>query len=249
LVELPNGVLDTLQNAPLDVPSSISKIERAAQSLYNLLNVKFEGGIQDIKAISDRLRFYNEQHDQFARRLVQFFTAQFTEIIGNSSTSSRGFVASHLASPTSTSGSLNLPRHDEVYTFLSAYKTLISLCKHQCPREHLEICTQYQNSMGNLLSKDLSRMFETLKTAHLLKRPNSEPYSRNMAHTINLSLFLVVFINPNMKASQFSLNVGRTYLPSNKNFSSMRLLKVEDLPFLGDSEFVYPDQYGNKFNK
>jgi hypothetical protein len=50
-----------------------------------------------------------------------------------------------------------------------------------------------------------------------------------------------------MKASQFSLNVGRTYLPSNKNFSSMRLLKVEDLPFLGDSEFVYPDQYGNKF--
>ena len=51
----------------------------------------------------------------------------------------------------------------------------------------------------------------------------------------------LVFVNPNLKVPQF-LNVGRTYQPSNKNFSSMRLLKIEDLPFLGDSEFVYPDQ-------
>jgi len=181
-VALPDGVLEILQKAPLDVPASISKIEKAAQSLYNLLNVKFEGGIQDIKAISDRLRFYNEQHDLFARRLVQFFTAQFSDIIGGSGGgSARGFVASHLASPTATTGgSLNLPRHDEIYTFLSAYKNLISLCKHQCPREHLEICTQYQMSLGNLVSKDLNRMFETLKTAHLLKRPNPEPSSSTL---------------------------------------------------------------------
>lgn len=51
-----------------------------------------------------------------------------------------------------------------------------------------------------------------------------------------------MFVNPNLKVPQFSLNVGRTYLPSNKNFSAMRLFIAEDLPFLGDSEFVYPDQ-------
>ena len=160
---------------PLDVPASVSKIEKAAQSLYNLLNVKFEGGIQDIKAISDRLRYYNEQHDLFAKRLVKFFKNQFDDIVTKQSSaySARTFVSS----PNATTGALSLPRHDEVYTFLTAYKSLLLLCKHQSPREHLEICTGYQNSMGNLVSKDLTRMFETLKSNHLLKRPNPEPSS------------------------------------------------------------------------
>lgn len=163
---------------PLDAPSSVPKIEKAAQSLYNLLNVKFEGGIQDIKAISDRLRYYNEQHDLFAKRLVKFFTQQFHDISIKQqiATSARtSFGSSHLTSPNTTNGVLSLPRHDEIYTFLSAYKSLLLLCRHQSPREHLEICTQYQNFMGNLVSKDLARMFETLKANHLLKRPNPEP--------------------------------------------------------------------------
>lgn len=170
---------------PLDVPTSVPKIEKAAQSLYNLLNVKFEGGIQDIKAISDRLRYYNEQHDLFAKRLVKFFKNQFNDIAtkqsSTSSSSARSFVSSHyLTSPntTSTSGALSLPRHDEFYTFLTAYKSLLLLCRHQSPREHLEICTEYQNSMGNLVSKDLMKMFETLKANHLLKRPNPDPSAR-----------------------------------------------------------------------
>ena len=179
---------------PLDAPTSVPKIEKAAQSLYNLLNVKFEGGIQDIKAISDRLRYYNEQHDLFAKRLVKFFTSQFNDIVTkqSSASSARTFVSSHLTSPNTTTGALCLPRHDEIYTFLAAYKSLILLCRHQSPREHLEICTQYQNSMGNLVSKDLSRMFETLKANHLLKRPNPEPSSRKTReckHHNNLSLF------------------------------------------------------------
>jgi hypothetical protein len=169
---------------PLDAPTSIPKIERAAQSLYNLLNVKFEGGIQDIKAISDRLRYYNEQHDMFAKRLVKFFTVQFADIANKQGTSSsaRTFVSAHLTSPNPTSSSLGLPRHDEIYAFLSAYKSLILLCRHQSPREHLEICTQYQNTLGVLISKDLNRLFETLKTNHLIKRPNPEPPSRKLKY-------------------------------------------------------------------
>lgn len=167
LVALPDGVLENLQSLPLDVPTSISKIEKAANALYNLLNVKFEGGIQDIKAISERLRYYNEQHDLFAKRLVKFFTSQFNEITRSSTSSG-----------SSQTGSLFLPRHDEIYTFLSAYKSLIFLCRHQSPREHLEICTQYQNALGAMVSKDLTKMFETLKGTHLIKRPNPEPSSR-----------------------------------------------------------------------
>lgn len=229
---LPDGVLEILKSAPLDAATSIPKIEKAAHSLYNLLNVKFEGGIQDIKAISDRLRFYNEQHDLFAKRLVKFFTGQFHDIV-NSSRSSLS----------SQSGSLCLPRHEEIYTFLSAYKSLILLCRHQSPREHLEICTQFQNALGIMISKDLTKMLDILKGTHLIKRPNPEPSSRKIKTSIIIIiLHILVFINPNLKIPQFSLNVGRTYSPSNKNFSSMRLLKIEDLPFLGDSEFVYPDQ-------
>lgn len=182
---LPDGILEILQSMPLDVPASIPKIEDAAQSLYNLLNVKFEGGIQDIKAISDRLRYYNEQHDQFAKRLVKFFTLQFSEIINKQGTSAansaRGFGSSYYLYPSSTANnSLNLSRHDEIYSFLSIYKPLILLCRYQCPREHLEICTQFQNSLSSLLSKDLLKLFESLKTSHLLKRPNPDPSSRNL---------------------------------------------------------------------
>lgn len=151
---------------PFDSPTSVSKIERAAKDLYKLLNIKFEDGIQDIKAISDRLKYYSEQHDAFARRLVKFFSDQFNDIV--SKQSQRGTAA---RSP------ISLPRHDEIYTFLSAYKSLILQSRHQCPREHLEICSQYQSAVGNLISKDFTRLFEALKTAHLLKRPNPEPSS------------------------------------------------------------------------
>ena len=234
---------------PLDVPTSVSKIERAANSLYTLLNVKFEGGIQDIKAISDRLRFYNEQHDLFAKRLVKFFTGQFADIASKQgSLSARNFVSNHLTSSNS-SGALSIPRHDEIYTFLSAYKPLLLLCRHQSPREHLEICTQYQNTLGNMVSKDLTRLFETLKTNNLIKRPNPEPSARKtLLNNIQPSLptlfacMYIVFVNPNLKGPQFSLNVGRAYQQSTKKFSSMQLFKLEDLPFLGENEFVYPDQ-------
>lgn len=177
MVALPDGVLNVLQTLPLDAPTSILKIERAAQALYNLLNVKFEGGIQDIKAISDRLRYYNEQHDLFAKRLVNFFTAQFADIASKqgAASSAKTFVSAHLTSPNPTAAALTLPHHDEIYTFLAAYKSLILLCRHQSPREHLEICTQYQNTLESLTSKDLSRLFETIKTSHLIKRPNPEP--------------------------------------------------------------------------
>ena len=202
MVALPDGVLEILQSMPLQVPSSISKIEAAAQSLYNLLNVKFEDGIQDIKAISDRLRFYNEQHDLFARRLVKFFTSQFLDILNKftSTSTSTSFIQSHLASasPTTnpkTSGSFNLPRHDEIYAFLSAYKSLILLCRHQSPREHLEICTQYQNTLGSLVSKDLSRLFETLKSTHLLKRPNPDPTSRNTRYSVSASVSISIIFS------------------------------------------------------
>lgn len=183
---LPDGVLETLQSLPLDVPNSVSKIERAALALYNLLNVKFEGGIQDIKAISDRLRYYNEQHDLFAQRLVKFFSSQFSDIASKSSggTSARSagpFMSSTLTSP-NTSGTLCLHQNEEFHSFLSAYKSLILLCRHQSPREHLEICTSYQNAMGSLVSKDLSRLFESIKSNHLLKRPNPEPNSRKKLH-------------------------------------------------------------------
>ena len=177
---MPDGVLEVLQSMPLDVPASVPKIEKAAQSLYDLLNVKFEGGIQDIKAISDRLRYYNEQHDLFAKRLVKFFKTQFADMTSKqtSASSARTLASSHLTSPNTTIGALSLPRHDEIYTFLTTYKSLVLLCRHQSPREHLEICTEYQNSMGNLVSKDLSRFFETLKANHLLKRPNPDPSAR-----------------------------------------------------------------------
>ena len=143
---------------------------KAAHSLYNLLNVKFEGGIQDIKAISDRLRFYNEQHDLFAKRLVKFFTGQFGEIVNSSRSSS--------SSISSQSGSLSSPATTKFTLSSPAYKSLILLCRHQSPQEHLEICTQYQNALGTMISKDLARMFETLRNSHLIKRPNSDPTSR-----------------------------------------------------------------------
>ena len=167
------------------MPTSIPNIEKAAQSLYTLLNVKFEGGIQDIKAISDRLRYYNEQHDLFAKRLVKFFANQFQEII-NSSRSAN-------SSNSGQSGPLALPRHDEVYAFISAYKSLIILCRHQSPREHLEICTQYQNALGAMLSKDLTRMFDAIKGSHLIKRPNPEPSSRKSGIIVSIPTLNILF--------------------------------------------------------
>lgn len=63
-----------------------------------------------------------------------------------------------------------------------------------------------------------------------------------MIKIIIMFIIFLVFINPNSKVQQFSLITGRTSVPSNKNFSAMQLLRIEDLPFLGDNEFVYPDQ-------
>ncbi len=152
-----------LQKLPLDAPNSIAKIERAARELYSLLTVKFEGGIQDIKAVSDRLKYYNEQHSVFAKRLVQFISGKLAEITNKTSQSTQSNVV--------------LPRYEDIFSFLSAYRPLILLCKSQSPREHYEICAAFQNSFGALVTRDLGKFFECLKASHLLKRPVTEPPS------------------------------------------------------------------------
>jgi hypothetical protein len=171
VVALPDGVLDVLQKLPLDAPSSISKVERAARELYSLLTVKFEGGIQDIKAVSDRLKYYNEQHDLFCKRLVQFIASKLAEVTSKSSQSVR-------LGPSTASGVV-LPRYEEISGFLSAYKPLILLCKSQSPREHYDICSAFQNSFGSLVTRDLAKFFDSLRASHLLKRPITEPSSSN----------------------------------------------------------------------
>lgn len=59
------------------------------------------------------------------------------------------------------------------------------------------------------------------------------------------NFLLLVFVNPNVKAavpfSGLSMG-GRTFSASTKNFSSLQLLRFEDLPFLGDHEFIHADQ-------
>lgn len=171
MVALPDGVLDVLQTMPLDASSAIPKIERAAKELYHLLSVKFEGGIQDIKAISDRLRYYNEQHAAFARRLVHFLSTSLADIAAKT-------VASGSRSILSTAtGAVSLPKHDELLVFLTAYHPLILLCKAQCPREHYDICSAYQSALGTILTKDLARLFDSIKTSHLIRRPATDPPS------------------------------------------------------------------------
>lgn len=168
---MPDGVLDVLQNLSLDAPNSIAKIERAAHELYDLLTVKFEGGIQDIKAVSDRLKYYNEQHDLFFKRLVHFLSNRLNELTAKS--------GNQVMSPrvASLSSGFVLPRHEEIISFLSAYRSLILLCKSQSPREHYDICSSFQNSFGSLITRDLSKFFDSLRAYHLLKRPNTEPSS------------------------------------------------------------------------
>lgn len=184
VVALPDGVLDVLQKMPLDAPSMISKIERAAKELYNILNVKFEGGIQDIKAVSDRLRYYNEQHDLFAKKLVQYISSQLANLSTKATNAS-------LSSPRTTAASgVALPAHNELADFLTAYRPLILLCKTQSPREHFEICSSFQGSFGAVITQDLNKFFDTIKSSHLLKRPNPEPPSRNSSF---LQRFLLLF--------------------------------------------------------
>lgn len=174
MVALPDGVLDVLQKLSLDAPNSISKVERAARELYSLLTVKFEGGIQDIKAVSDRLKYYNEQHDLFSKRLVQFFSIKLAEI-----TSKSAQIAQSPRIGPSTASGVVLPRYEEIVNFLSAYKPLILLCKSQSPREHYDICSAFQNSFGALVTRDLTKFFDSLRASHLLKRPATEPSSSN----------------------------------------------------------------------
>jgi hypothetical protein len=230
MVALPEEVLDVLQNLPLDVPGAVGKLERAANELYGLLNVKFEGGIQEIKAISERLRYYNEQHSAFAKRLVAFFVKHFGSIASVAASKDGNSTGNQPRTGISGGGALRIPKHEEVLTFIVAYRPLIMLARTQSPREHFEICAAYQNIIGNqLIGKDLAKFFEALKSSHLLKRPATDQPS--------------LFINPNQRGSGFGLSVGRSsYLGSTKNFAGMRLLRQEDAPFIADNEFLYPAQ-------
>jgi len=231
MVALPDGVLEVLQSLPFDSPGAVSKLERAANDLYNLINVKFEGGIQEIKAISDRLKFYNEQHNTFSKRLVEFFKKNFAEIAAAAAAKdSYGAATLKALVGTTSAGVLVLPRHEEIITFLSAFKSLIVLCRAQSPREHHDLCSAYQTLIGSqVIQRDLARFFESLKTSYLLRRPNPD--------------LPCLFIHPNAKGSAGSFGLTKANISASiKNFAVLQVLKPEDVPFVKEGEFLYPAQ-------
>ena len=233
MVALPDGVLEVLQSLPFDSPGAVGKLERAANDLYALLNVKFEDGIQEIKAISDRLKYYSEQHDAFSKRLVEFFKKNFADMANSAASKDSPYGSATLKAfvGSSTTGALMLPKHEDILTFLSAFKSLIVLCRTQSPRDHFDLCTAYQSSIGGqVIQRDLARFFDAMKTNHLLRRPNSELSS--------------IFINPNTKGSGIGpFGSTKASIPaSTKSFSVLQVLKAEDAPFVKDNEFLYPGQ-------
>lgn len=80
-LNFPEEAANILEREALDVPRNIQSISKSAKVVHELLLSKFEDGLGNMVAVTERLGYYSGALRRFIERLTFFFTLTFTNYV------------------------------------------------------------------------------------------------------------------------------------------------------------------------
>ncbi|KAL1922367.1 uncharacterized protein VTP21DRAFT_9906 [Calcarisporiella thermophila] len=164
-LSLSESVLTTLKQESLESSQGLSRLEDAAGALMRVLHNRFEDGLQDLKAVQERMQVYNGHSNQFCSRIFEFLqvmlAAQAESCVGIESGMGR-------------KGKLRLRPHEQAENVLIRYKGLILWMKEMDPRRYSELQMLYSANMSKPYKSEVRELIELIKEKHLYRKGQNE---------------------------------------------------------------------------
>ena len=61
----------------MDTAENVDQIQRAAEKVQQVLKIKLGDGMQNMKAVQERMAVYNSHSNKFSARIFDFMKSQF----------------------------------------------------------------------------------------------------------------------------------------------------------------------------
>jgi hypothetical protein len=227
MVNLPDDIVVSVERMPLGVPANAQKIADAARAIHKLLSTKFEDGLGNIMAVSERMEFYSNTLRRFVDKLASFFISAFA-----------GYRDKFLTQKGSRKV-IKLTGLDELEPFLVAYAPLISGLREMDGRKHTEIAAAYQSDMSAMYRKEATDLVETMKSNRLIKKNADEkPYlfvSLGASTTDKISMAAV-------GERIISIGQQKVTIPTDRDLVTIQPFDVDNFPELESNEHLSADQ-------
>ncbi|KAI9311228.1 exocyst complex component Sec3-domain-containing protein [Dichotomocladium elegans] len=169
-ITIPRSCLDSLKFDPVDTAENVEQIQAAAEKLQKVLKIKFEDGIQNMKAVQERLEAYNTHSNAFSARIFEHMKGQFEKQANH-----------HLEirpnnSPGSTrkaSQNITAYPHKTIEDNLIRYQGFFLWEKEMEPRMYSELQRYYAQTMAPLYEQDIRELIDAVRPAYISLRNRS----------------------------------------------------------------------------
>ncbi|KAJ3080543.1 hypothetical protein HK102_002976 [Quaeritorhiza haematococci] len=159
-MKLPGYVVEILRNETFD-PDGIMNCEEATVRLMEVIQTKFDDGLNTMQAVKEKIAEYQGYGNEFAARLsahlVDYFAKQAQTFIGDEGRISR-------------KGNLKLYGHETMEETLYRFRKLLQWLKDVDARKHHELQMTYMREISRVHRHEIHEFLEHLRQHHMQRK-------------------------------------------------------------------------------
>ncbi|KAI8143952.1 exocyst complex component Sec3-domain-containing protein [Fennellomyces sp. T-0311] len=163
-ITIPRSCLDSLKFDPMDTAENVDQIQRAAEKVQQVLKIKLGDGMQNMKAVQERMEVYNSHSNKFSARIFDFMKSQFDKQAENQRSVSGRPNTSRKQQPV-----VAMP-HTVVEDNLIKYQGFSLWEKEMEPRMYSELQRYYAQTMAPLYEQDVRELIDSVRPLYTTLR-------------------------------------------------------------------------------
>ncbi|KAI9007517.1 exocyst complex component Sec3-domain-containing protein [Phycomyces nitens] len=159
-ISIPRACLESLKYDPMETVEDIERIQSSAERLQKVLKIKLDGGLQDMKAVQEKLEAYNVHSNTFCSRINEFLKNQFDQqakVLADSKTRVQPTVTGRKPQ------SIVVHPHESAEDGLIRYQGFSLWEKELEPRMYNELQRYYAQAMAPLYEKDIRELMDATR--------------------------------------------------------------------------------------
>ncbi|KAI9496495.1 exocyst complex component Sec3-domain-containing protein [Zychaea mexicana] len=160
-ITIPRSCLDSLKFDPMDTAENVEQIQSSAEKVQQVLKIKLGDGMQNMKAVQERMAVYNSHSNNFSARIFDFMKSQFDKQVKKKNQKA---VSSRTPSnPRKPQQTLVAMPHTVIENNLIKYQGFSLWEKEMEPRMYSELQRYYAQTMAPLYEQDTRELIESVR--------------------------------------------------------------------------------------
>ncbi|KAI7886029.1 hypothetical protein K492DRAFT_156532 [Lichtheimia hyalospora FSU 10163] len=165
-ITIPRSCLDSLKYDPMDTAENVGQIQAAAEKLQQVLKIKLDDGMQNMRAVQERMEVYNAHSNKFSTRIYDHMKQEFEK-------HAQHYGDMKNRSPANSSRK-NQPivavPHKSIEDSLIRYQGFSLWEKEMEPRMYSELQRHYAQAMAPLYEQDIRELLDATRPSYTTLR-------------------------------------------------------------------------------